>query len=113
MEALSEFFHLSKKEMCVSIERYDERFRARSDITAKPRSYVGELRSRTGKRMPLDTEGWHCSLSAQGGYTRLGFEKVRVVEYRIDHDDRYTGDDKGDCSTSTKHAEHYPGQGYQ
>jgi hypothetical protein len=29
--------------MCVSIERYDERFRACSDITAKPRSYVSEL----------------------------------------------------------------------
>jgi hypothetical protein len=39
--------------MCVSVERYDERFRARSDITAKPRSYVGELGFRTGKRMTL------------------------------------------------------------
>jgi hypothetical protein len=34
--------------MCVSIERYGERFRARSDITAKPRSYVGALDFHTG-----------------------------------------------------------------
>jgi hypothetical protein len=42
--------------MCVSIERYDEHFRARSDITAKPRSYVGGLDFHTGKGMPLHND---------------------------------------------------------
>jgi hypothetical protein len=39
-----------------------------TDITAKPRSYVGELRSRTGKGMPLHTKKSRHKSTRQKGY---------------------------------------------